>query len=104
MYPLALLLLVGMFPLQPAVTRFTLPLAAIGWLIALYHNLLYYKLLPESSAPCVKGISCTSVHIEWLGFITIPLLSLTAFTLIVMLLGTLLLASLRVNSFRRFVS
>lgn len=89
MYPLALLLLVGMFPYQPAVTRFSLPLAAIGWLIALYHNLLYYKLLPESAAPCVKGISCTSVHIEWLGFITIPLLSLCAFTLVITLLISL---------------
>lgn len=52
------------------------------WAIAVYHNLLYYHWIPESLAPCEQGISCTSRQIEWLGFVTIPLLSLTAFSLI----------------------
>lgn len=86
MYPLTLLFLVGLFPISKSVVRFTLPLVGIGFFTAFYHNLLYYKILPESAAPCVQGISCTSVHIEWLGFITIPFLSLTAFTLILILL------------------
>lgn len=87
MYPLALVLLAGMFPTDKQVLRFALPLASIGFLIASYHNLLYYKILPESAAPCREGISCTSVHIEWLGFITIPFLSLLGFTLIITLLA-----------------
>lgn len=58
-------------------------LAPIGWLIALYHNLLYYKILPEAAAPCVAGISCTTKFIEWFGFVTIPFLSFTGFTLII---------------------
>ena len=86
MYPLALLLLVGLFPVGKSVVRFSLPLVCIGLFTAAYHNLLYYKILPESAAPCVQGISCTSVHIEWLGFITIPFLSFTAFSLILILL------------------
>ncbi len=86
MYPLVVVLLVGLFPFEKSVIRFALPLTMIGALIAVFHNLLYYKIIPESKAPCEQGISCTSVHIEWLGFITIPFLSLTAFAMIIFLL------------------
>ena len=30
----------------------------------------------------MQGISCTTVQIEWLGFITIPLMALAAFALV----------------------
>lgn len=82
MYPLVFILPWGLFPFNKLVLKVSLSLPVLGWLIAFYHNLLYYKILPESHSPCVKGISCTSVQLEWLGFITIPLLSLIAFTLI----------------------
>jgi disulfide bond formation protein DsbB len=86
MYPLVVILSAGLFPVSKSVIKFSVPLAFIGWVIAVYHNLLYYKILPESAAPCVRGISCTTVYIEWLGFITIPLLSLLAFSAILILL------------------
>jgi disulfide bond formation protein DsbB len=82
MYPLVLLFGLALFPLDLKVIRYALPLALIGWGIAVYHNLLYYKLIPEHMVPCTQGISCTTVLLEWLGFITIPLLSLVAFTII----------------------
>jgi len=62
---------------------YILPLGVIGLVIALYHNLLYYKILSESTAPCVQGVSCTFKFIEWFGFITIPLLSLVAFMVVI---------------------
>lgn len=86
MYPLVIILLAGLLPLNKSVIRFSLPLTFIGWLISVYHNLLYYKFLPESAAPCVQGISCTTVQIEWFGFITIPVLSLVGFSLILFFL------------------
>lgn len=86
MYPLVLIFLAGMFPVSKSVVRFSLPLVVIGWGIAVYHNLLYYNILPESAAPCVQGISCTTKFIEWFGFVTIPFLSLVAFTLILILI------------------
>lgn len=86
MYPLVVILLAGLFPFDAKVIRFSFPLALIGWIIAIYHNLLYYQILPESASPCIQGISCTTVQLNWLGFITIPLLSLTAFTIFLVLL------------------
>ncbi len=61
---------------------FVIPMAAIGSLIGVYHNLLYWKILPESAAPCINGVSCTTKFIEFYGFITIPFLSLLAFLVI----------------------
>ncbi len=85
MYPLVVILLLGLFPLDGKVLRYASPLALIGAGVASYHNLLYYKILPQSAAPCSQGVSCTSVHIEWFGFVTIPLLSLVAFGSILVL-------------------
>lgn len=89
MYPLVVILLVGLFTADGAAKRYATPLGLVGWGIAVYHNLLYYKLIPEHMSPCAQGISCTTKQIEWLGFITIPSLSLLAFTLMLALLLTL---------------
>ena len=86
MYPLTVVLAVGWLLKDRNVIVYSLPLSAFGLLIAVYHNLLYYHVLPESIAPCTAGVSCTSRQIEWGGFVTIPLLSLLAFTLISALL------------------
>lgn len=61
-------------------------LAGIGWLISVYHNLLYYEILPEAAAPCIAGVSCTTKFIEWFGFVTIPFLAFAGFTAILILL------------------
>ena len=84
MYPLALILGVGILAKDTKVHLYVLPLAAIGWVIALYHNLLYYSLIPDSITPCTSGISCTTKFIQYLGFITIPFLSLAAFSCILL--------------------
>lgn len=82
MYPLVIVLGAGIIMRDRRAKFYALPLAIAGLGIAVYHNLLYYNIIPESIAPCTEGISCTSRQIEWLGFITIPLLSLVAFALI----------------------
>lgn len=82
MYPLVFILTVGILLREKRIRLYILPLSLIGLGIAVYHNLLYYGVIPESIAPCTAGISCTTRQIEWLGFITIPLLSLVAFTVI----------------------
>lgn len=82
MYPLVAVFAVGMLYRDFGVARYGWPLVVGGLAVASYHNLLYYHLIPESITPCTTGVSCTSRQIEWLGFITIPLLSLVAFTMI----------------------
>ena len=79
MYPLVVVIGVGIVTRDSRLKNYALPLALVGLMISVYHNLLYYGLIPESLTPCAEGVSCTSRQIEWLGFITIPLLALTAF-------------------------
>ncbi len=82
MYPLVLIIGTGILTEDSRWKIYALPLTIIGLGIAVYHNLLYYGILPESVSPCVEGISCTSRQIELFGFITIPLMALTAFILV----------------------
>ena len=94
MYPIALLIPVALLNDEAAkFMKYVATLAIVGFAIAIYHNLLYYGVIPESLVPCKAGISCTSRQIEWLGFITIPFLALVAFSLVLVLL--------KINSSRR---
>jgi len=79
MYPLVVVIAAGIVMRDGRFRFYALPLALMGLAVSIYHNLLYYGIIPESITPCTEGISCTSRQIEWLGFITIPLMALTAF-------------------------
>ena len=84
LYPLAILLPIGILRRDKNSFWYTLPLAGIGLLIALYQNLLYYGIIPEKLAPCVNGVSCTTKYINYFGFVGIPLLALVTFTAILL--------------------
>lgn len=86
MFPLVLVLPAGMFPLDRNILRYALPLALAGWLFAFFQVLLMAGVIPERIQPCSRGVSCKEIQIEWFGFVTIPMLSLLAFSLIIALL------------------
>ncbi len=86
LYPLTILFLLGLFPFDKAVIKYSLPLVIAGWFVTLYHNLLYIGIIPETIAPCSQGVSCSEQYIEFLGFISIPLLSLAAYSTLLTLL------------------
>jgi len=95
MFPLVLLLPVGLFPFDPKIARYALPLSAVGWSLAFFHVLLTYGLIPEDIRPCTQGVPCALNQIEWFGFVSIPLLSLVAFSVINALLIVTLCKSSR---------
>jgi disulfide bond formation protein DsbB len=79
MYPLVVVIGVGIVSRDGRMKNYAWPLCLAGLAVALYHNLLYYGLIPENITPCTQGVPCTERQIEWLGFISIPLLSLATF-------------------------
>jgi disulfide bond formation protein DsbB len=87
MFPLAILLPLGLFPFDARVVRYTLPLAVLGWGVAAFQVLLVAGVIPEGLKPCTRGVPCAEVQVEWLGFLNIPVLSLIAFTLLISLLA-----------------
>jgi len=86
MFPLALILGIGLLEPDGRSIRYALPLAWAGGAIALYHCLIFWGLIAQALAPCGTGGSCADAEVQVAGFVPIPLLSLMAFTAILMLL------------------
>jgi disulfide bond formation protein DsbB len=86
MFPLVVVLGVGLLDSDQRSVRYALPLAGVGLAIALYHCLVFWGLISEALAPCGKGPSCADLDLQVAGVVPIPLLSLMAFTAIAALL------------------
>ena len=86
MYPLVFIFLINIMYPDKKVIKYSLPLVLIGLIISIYHNLLMWDIIPETIVPCVSGVPCSTVYINWFNFITIPLLSLSAYSSIFILL------------------
>lgn len=86
MFPLVLILGAGLFPFDRNVVRYALPLALAGWLLAVFHWAVASGLVPESATPCSQGVPCSVELVSWFGFLTLPLLSVLAFSTIIALL------------------
>ncbi|MGG3754288.1 disulfide oxidoreductase [Bacillus anthracis] len=89
MYPLVILLGIALLKKDEKIRIYTTPLAVIGFFIAAYQYIIQKSsFLQRHIEPCEIGESCVTLYINWLGFITIPFLSMAAFGVIVALLMT----------------
>jgi disulfide bond formation protein DsbB len=86
MYPLAVILAIGIFRRDRGLHLYVLPLALVGACVSLYHYLLIRTdWFPPP--PCSNGIPCTVDYLNVLGFINIPFLALTAFLIISLMMA-----------------
>jgi disulfide bond formation protein DsbB len=82
MFPLAIVLGLGLWWQDRRVGRYGVALSLGGGSVALWHLGLYTGLIPERIQPCTAtGPSCTDANQLVLG-VPIPLMALFAFTLI----------------------
>ena len=79
LYPLVVVFGVALFDGDRSAWKYGLPMSVVGLMVAGYHNLLYYGVIPEKLSPCTQGVSCTTKQLEIFGFLTIPLMSFVAF-------------------------
>jgi disulfide bond formation protein DsbB/mono/diheme cytochrome c family protein len=84
MYPMALLIALGLLRYDTHLPHLVIPFTVIGGAISSYHYLLQKTDLFDSAATCQVGVPCSSAWINWFGFVTIPFLALVAFFLITM--------------------
>ncbi|PFM97094.1 disulfide oxidoreductase [Bacillus cereus] len=85
MYPLVLILGIGMYRKDPHVSTYAFPFACIGLLIAVYQ--ITIQAFPTSEMKmCSVGVSCTEDYLNLFGFISIPMLSFVGFLAITILL------------------
>ena len=86
MYPLVLIFLINILYPDDKIVKYAMPIVLVGLSFSIYHNLLMFEIIPESIVPCVQGVPCSTEYINWLGFITIPFLSLISYSIILILL------------------
>lgn len=79
MYPLVVIMGVGIFLRNRDLPFYVLPFSITGAGVALYHYFLQIGAVPEKLGPCAAGVSCTAKLLIWFNFATIPFLSLIAF-------------------------
>ncbi|MHB8893193.1 MAG: disulfide bond formation protein B, partial [Candidatus Limnocylindrales bacterium] len=58
MYPLVAIIAVAILRRDARLHLYVLPLSLVGLAIALYHNLLYIGVIPETGTVCRAGVSC----------------------------------------------
>jgi disulfide bond formation protein DsbB len=86
MYPLVITLGIAAVKKDAKQAYYTLPLTVIGMGVSLYHYFVQkLSFLTEAGEAC-GYIPCNYEYINVLGFITIPFLALTAFTIISILM------------------
>jgi disulfide bond formation protein DsbB len=91
MYPLSLLTLLMALNTDNRASRYLIPLPVVGAGISIYHLLIERHVITEpASCQINSAIGCNTKWINEFGYMTIPMLALTAFLL---LIGFLILAS-----------
>lgn len=90
MFPLSLLLPFGIFRKENSFKPYGMLLASVGALISLYHVLMQWSIIPSAGTSCGvvgQSVSCDVIFVHVFGYITIPMMALTAFVAILVLLG-----------------
>lgn len=82
MYPLVIIVAIAYIQRNVKIAVTTAVFSVIGGCISLYHYGIQKLTFLQESAPACGIVPCTGQYINWLGFITIPFLALTAFTMI----------------------
>ena len=73
MYPLSIILLIGIIRRDQGIAYFVLPFSGVGIFLSSYHYLIQKTVIFSTSTACASGVPCTATWINWFGIITIPL-------------------------------
>lgn len=86
MYPLTIILLVGILRRDEGIHYYVLPFSILGIFVSTYHYLIQKTDLFSNSTACSTDTPCTTTWINWFGFVTIPFLALIAFLIITVMM------------------
>lgn len=81
-FPMPLIFFISIFLDKERVEDYIMPMSIIGLFIAIYN---YYLQVSSASMGCSTAVSCSSVQLQALGYVTVPVMSLTFFLAIISL-------------------
>lgn len=82
MYPQTIILGLALIKKDYKIIPYSISLLVVGSLYAFYHNYIY--IMRTSSAFCgTTGVSCIKRYVFEFGYITIPVMSISAFVLLI---------------------
>ena len=81
MYPLTAITLVGILGHDDRLPAYVLPFSLTGLGLSTYHYLIQLGIVAHSGV-CAIGVPCDARYVNYYGFVTIPLMALTAFLII----------------------
>jgi len=84
MYPQVLLLGLACLKKDKNIIDYSLAMVITGWFISLYHNYIYFMAKPTSFCSIITP--CTQKYVIGFGYISIPFMTIIAFTMIGILL------------------
>jgi disulfide bond formation protein DsbB len=83
MYPLALILAVAVVRRDAKVWLYSVPVAAVGLAVAVWHYLVERLPVLSETTSCDVAAPCTERWVDAYGFVTIPYMAASGFTLII---------------------
>ena len=83
MYPIALVALVALLRRDPNSHWYTVPFAAIGAAVSLYHYLVEWGVFDDSEACLQLGTSCAAIWFREFGFVSLAFMALCGFVAII---------------------
>ncbi|MBS3055777.1 MAG: disulfide bond formation protein B [Candidatus Aenigmarchaeota archaeon] len=100
MYPQVALFGLALLKKDRSIRDYSILLSSLGVLIATYHYALQMGVAPVTSCSAVgSSVSCSQIFTMQFGYITIPMMSLTAFSMILLfMLGLRLHDNLKKSS------
>ncbi|GAE27690.1 disulfide bond formation protein B [Halalkalibacter wakoensis JCM 9140] len=81
-YPIVIIFVIGILKKDATVALYSAVFSFIGIGLSSYHYALQKIPFFTETAPACGRVPCTGQYINWFGFVTIPFLALTAFTII----------------------
>jgi disulfide bond formation protein DsbB len=85
LFPQVILFAIALWKKDERVVDYSIALSVIGGLISIYHY--YGQMFNTSALPCAaEAVSCAKREFLEYGYITIPMMALTAFLIIILLM------------------
>jgi len=86
MYPQVILLGLAWLRKEINIIKYSLSLASVGLVFALYHSYIATGAATTTFCSVTGGVSCLQRYVYVYNYITIPIMALTAFVLIIIML------------------